>query len=98
MGLSGTDIAKQSASIVLADDNFQTIVEAIKEGRRIFDNISKFIMYLLSCNLAEILVMFLSVCIGIPIPFTAIQILYANLIADVPPSLSLGVDPAERYR
>lgn len=93
MGVTGTDIAKQAANIVLADDNFATIVTAIKEGRRTYDNIVKFIIYLLSCNFSEIITVFVAVSAGLPIPFTAIQILWNNLVADVPPSLSLGADP-----
>lgn len=91
MGKTGTDIAKQAASIILADDNFDTIVRAIKEGRRIYDNIIKFNLYLLSCNFSEIVVVFTAIAADIAIPFNAIHILYANLIADVPPSLCLGI-------
>jgi len=80
MGITGTDITKQSASIVLADDNFKTIAYAVQEGRRIYDNIKKFILYLLSCNAAEIFVMLLAVIIGAPVPFAPIQILWANII------------------
>jgi Ca2+-transporting ATPase len=96
MGLSGTDIAKQSASIILTDDNFSSIVAAVKEGRRTLDNIIKFIMYLLSCNFAEIIVTLVAVSANITIPFTSIQILFANLVADVPPSLSLGAEPPSK--
>lgn len=94
MGVGSTDMAKNSADIILTDDNFVTIVEAIKEGRRTYDNIKKFVSYLLACNSAEIYVMLFSVIIGLPIPFTPIMILWANLIADVPPALALGLDPA----
>jgi Ca2+-transporting ATPase len=96
MGITGTDITKQSASIVLADDNFKTIAYAVQEGRRIYDNIKKFILYLLSCNAAEIFVMLLAVIIGAPVPFAPIQILWANIIADIPPAMSLGIDPSEK--
>jgi len=77
------------------DDNFKTIVAAIREGRIIYDNIKKFILYLLSCNSAEVYTMLLCGIIGLPVPFSAIMILWVNLIADLPPALSLGVDPAE---
>ncbi|KAJ2889814.1 hypothetical protein IWW38_004482, partial [Coemansia aciculifera] len=96
MGLSGTDITKQAADIVLTDDNFTTIVAAVEEGRRIFDNIAKFILYLLSCNTAEILLFLFAAVINLDFPFTTIMILWANIIADIPPALSLGVDPPER--
>ena len=95
MGITGTEITKQAASIVLSDDNFSTIVAAIKEGRRVFDNISKFIIYLLSCNSAEIWVMLISVCANLPPPFSSVNILYANIIADIPPSMSMGLEPTE---
>ncbi|KAJ2717900.1 hypothetical protein H4S00_004034 [Coemansia sp. D1744] len=95
MGLGGTDITKQAADMVLMDDNFTTIVVAVEEGRRIFDNILKFIMYLLSCNSAEIILFLLAAVLNLDLPFTTIMILWANIIADVPPSLSLGMDPPE---
>ncbi|KAJ2747374.1 hypothetical protein GGI20_000512 [Coemansia sp. BCRC 34301] len=96
MGLNGTDITKQAADIVLTDDNFTTIVAAVEEGRRIFDNILKFILYLLSCNTAEILLFLFAAVLNLDLPFTTIMILWANIIADIPPALSLGVDPPER--
>eukprot|EP01114_Cavostelium_apophysatum_P000463 TRINITY_DN10425_c0_g1_i2.p1 TRINITY_DN10425_c0_g1~~TRINITY_DN10425_c0_g1_i2.p1 ORF type:complete len:447 (-),score=150.41 TRINITY_DN10425_c0_g1_i2:1077-2417(-) len=96
MGKGATDMAKDSADVILSDDNFTTIVEAIKEGRRTYDNIKKFVYYLLACNSAEIYVMLFAVIIGLPIPFTPIMILWANLIADLPPALALGVDPPVR--
>ncbi|KAF9188028.1 P-type ATPase [Haplosporangium sp. Z 767] len=95
MGIAGTDITKQAADIVLANDNFNTIVEAVQEGRRVFDNILKFIVYLLSCNCAEIFLFLLCACVGEELPFTVIMILWANIIADVPPAMALGVEPAE---
>ncbi|KAJ1898937.1 hypothetical protein LPJ66_002437 [Kickxella alabastrina] len=95
MGLSGTDITKQAADIVLTDDNFTTIVLAIEEGRRIFDNILKFILYLLSCNSAEIFLFLIAAVLNLDFPFTTIMILWANIIADIPPALSLGLDPPE---
>ncbi|KAF9214155.1 P-type ATPase [Podila verticillata] len=95
MGIAGTDITKQAADIVLANDNFNTIVEAVEEGRRVFDNILKFIVYLLSCNCAEIFLFLLCAMVDVPLPFTVIMILWANIIADVPPAMALGVEPAE---
>ncbi|KAJ2871098.1 hypothetical protein FB639_004519 [Coemansia asiatica] len=96
MGLGGTDITKQAADIVLVDDNFTTIVAAVEEGRRIFDNILKFILYLLSCNSAEIFLFLFAAILNLDFPFTTIMILWANIIADIPPALSLGMDPPER--
>ncbi|PIA14314.1 calcium ATPase [Coemansia reversa NRRL 1564] len=96
MGLGGTDITKQAADMVLMDDNFTTIVVAVEEGRRIFDNILKFIMYLLSCNSAEIILFLYAAVLNLDLPFTTIMILWANIIADIPPALSLGMDPPER--
>ncbi|CAG8432950.1 9868_t:CDS:10 [Diversispora eburnea] len=95
MGISGTEITKQAADIVLTNDDFSTIVAAVEEGRQVFDNILKFIVYLLSCNGAEIVVMLLCAIINVELPFTTIMILFANIIADVPPAISLGVEPAE---
>jgi len=95
MGIGGTEITKQAADIVLADDNFSTIVEAIREGRRVYDNILKFIVYLLSCNSAEIQLMMICTIFNIPLPFTTIMILWANIIADVPPATALGLEPPE---
>jgi len=93
MGMQSTDMAKNAADIILTDDNFITIVVAVQEGRRTYDNIRKFVAYLLSCNSAEIWVMLFSVIVGLPVPFTPIMILWANLIADLPPALALGLDP-----
>eukprot|EP00834_Sanchytrium_tribonematis_P001718 NODE_44_length_33449_cov_1.575742.p18 type:complete len:280 gc:universal NODE_44_length_33449_cov_1.575742:28741-27902(-) len=95
MGLSGTEITKQAADVILADDNFTTIIIAVEEGRRVFDNIVKFIVYLLSCNSAEIFLMLFSAIINVPMPYTAKSTLWANIIADVPPAMSLGVEPKE---
>ena len=95
MGITGTDITKQAADIVLGDDNFSTIVLAVEEGRRVFDNINKFIVYLLSCNSAEIWTVLIAVVAGVRAPFSAINILWSNIIADIPPSMSLGVEPKE---
>lgn len=80
MGISGTEITKQAADIVLANDDFSTIVAAVEEGRQVFDNILKFIVYLLSCNGAEIVLMLVCTAIDIPLPFSTIMILWANII------------------
>jgi Ca2+-transporting ATPase len=96
MGRSGTDVTREAASLVLADDNFTTIVSAVEEGRSIYDNIRKFIRFLLACNTGEILTMFLAMLIGLPLPLRAIQILWINLVTDGLPAIALGVDPAEK--
>ncbi|KAJ3074223.1 P-type ATPase [Podochytrium sp. JEL0797] len=95
MGIGGTEITKQAAEIVLSDDNFATIVEAVREGRLVFDNIKKFVVYLLSCNSAEIVLFLVCAIVNVPMPFTSMQVLWANIIADIPPALSLGVEVAE---
>ncbi|NLA58400.1 MAG: calcium-translocating P-type ATPase, SERCA-type [Firmicutes bacterium] len=95
MGITGTDVAKEAAEMVLADDNFATIVAAVAEGRTIYDNIRKAIYYLLSCNVGEILAIFVSIMLGWGRPLTAIQILWINLVTDGLPALALGVEPAE---
>ncbi len=90
---SGTDVTKETADMILEDDNFTTIVKAVEEGRGIYDNMTKFIRYMLSSNLAEIVVIFLALIIGLPIPFVATQILWINLVTDGVPALALGTDP-----
>ncbi len=95
MGKEGTDVARQAADIVLADDNFATIVGAVEEGRRIFANIRKFIRYLLSCNFSNVFAILISTIAGFPLPFTPIQILWLNLVTDSPPALALGFDKLE---
>lgn len=94
-GEAGTEITKQAADLVLLDDNFSTIIEAVEEGRHVFDNILKFIVYLLSCNGAEIFLMLMCAIANLETPLTVMMILYANIIADIPPAMALGVEPAE---
>jgi len=95
MGIRGSDVTREAADMILADDNFATIVAAIEEGRVIYDNIRKFIRLLLSANWDEILAVFAAAMADLPIPFTPIQILWINLVTDGLPALALGVDPAE---
>lgn len=95
MGRGGTDVAKEAADLILADDNFTTIVAAVKEGRGIYDNIKKTIHFLLSCNIGEILTVFVGFLLGLPTPLLAIQLLWVNLVTDSLPALALGVEPIE---
>nr|WP_083832990.1 calcium-translocating P-type ATPase, PMCA-type [Candidatus Arthromitus sp. SFB-rat-Yit] len=92
MGISGTDVTKEASAMILMDDNFSTIVSAVEEGRKIYLNIRKFIRYLLSCNIGEVLTMFLASIFSLPNPLTPIQILFVNLATDGLPALALGVD------
>ncbi|MGH2405615.1 MAG: cation-translocating P-type ATPase, partial [bacterium] len=96
MGITGTDVAKESAKMVLLDDNFATIVSAVQEGRVVYDNIRRFIKYLLTCNASEIAVMLCGPLLGMPLPLQPLQILWMNLVTDGPPALALGVEPAEQ--
>src|SRR5690606_9681374 len=93
MGITGTDVAKGASDIILTDDNFATIVSAVEQGRNIFANIKKAVLFLLSCNLGEITALFLGILLKLPTPLTAVQILFVNLITDSLPAISLGMDP-----
>ncbi len=95
MGITGTDVTKEAAAMTLTDDNFASIVAAVEEGRGIFGNIKKYLMYLLSSNLGEIVLMAGATLAGLPLPLTAVQILYVNLATDGLPALALAVDPPE---
>ncbi len=96
MGITGTDVTREAAAMTLLDDNFATIVAAVEEGRGIFGNIKKYLMYLLSSNIGEITLMAGASLLGMPLPLTAVQILYINLATDGLPALALSVDPHER--
>ena len=96
MGITGTDVAKGAAEMVLLDDNFATIVAAVEEGRIIYDNIRRFIKYLLTCNVSEIAVMLIGPLLGMPLPLLPLQILWMNLVTDGLPALALGIEPAEK--
>jgi Ca2+-transporting ATPase len=95
MGITGTDVSREAAAMTLTDDNFASIVAAVEEGRSIFGNIKKYLMYLLSSNIGEIGLMAGAALLGMPLPLTAVQILYVNLATDGLPALALAVDPPE---
>lgn len=96
MGISGTDVTKEASDMVLVDDNFASIVNAVEEGRGIFDNIQKFVHYLLACNASEVMLMFAAGLLGWPSPLLAVQILWINLVTDGLPALALAMEPPER--
>lgn len=95
MGITGTDVAKNTADMILTDDNFASIVAAVEEGRIIFSNIKKFVYFLLSCNIGEILLVFTSILMNLPVPLLPIQLLWLNLVTDSFPALALGVEKGE---
>ncbi len=95
MGITGTDVAKETADMVLTDDNYASIVSAVEQGRIIYSNIRKFVFFLLSSNVAEIMVIFLATLAGLPAPLTAIQLLWLNLITDGAPALALAVEKGD---
>ncbi|HCE13127.1 MAG TPA: ATPase [Enterococcus sp.] len=95
MGIRGTEVAKESSDMILTDDRFGTIVDAIKEGRIIFDNIKKYVSFLFSCNMVEIVTIFLSVIFLMPIPIQPLHILFLNLVIDIAPAMALAFEPAE---
>ena len=95
MGLTGTDVAREAATMVLTDDNFATIVKAVREGRTIYDNIVKFVRFQLSTNIGAILTVLIAPFLGLPLPFTPIQLLWVNIIMDGPPAMALGIDPPQ---
>jgi Ca2+-transporting ATPase len=95
MGITGTDVSKETAEMVLTDDNYASIVSAIEQGRVIYSNIRKFVYYLLSCNMAEIAILFIAMLAGLPLPLVPIQLLVLNLITDGAPALALGVEKGD---
>ncbi|WP_440895235.1 cation-translocating P-type ATPase [Amphibacillus sp. Q70] len=96
MGKAGTDVAKEASDLILLDDNFATVVGAVEEGRHIYENIRKFIRYLLASNVGEILVMLFAMIVGLPLPLLPVQILWVNLVTDGLPALALGMDQSEK--
>ncbi len=95
MGKTGTDVARQAADVVLTDDNFATLTEAVKQGRAVYSNIRKFVRYLLSCNIGEVLTMFLGILLGMPSVLLPTQLLLVNLVTDGLPAVALGLEPPE---
>ncbi|MBN1644608.1 calcium-translocating P-type ATPase, SERCA-type [Candidatus Woesearchaeota archaeon] len=96
MGVTGTDVAKEASDMILGDDNFASIVSAVEQGRVIFDNIKKFVEYLLSSNMGEVLTLLTAVLFGLPLPLIALQLLWINLVTDGAPALALGFEPPEK--
>lgn len=96
MGITGTDVAKGSSDMILADDNFSTIITAIEQGRNIYSNIKKAVVFLLSCNVGEVVVMLLAILCGLPVPLIATQLLWINLVTDTLPAVALGMDPGDK--
>ena len=95
MGITGTDVTRESAAMVLMDDNFTSIVSAVEEGRAIYDNIQKFLIFLLSCNVGEMLLMLVATLIGWPAPLLPVHLLWINLVTDGLPALALAMEPPE---
>ena len=95
MGITGTDVAKSTAEVILTDDNFATIVHAVEEGRIIYANIKKFVSFLLSCNIGEVLVILIAILLNMPVPLLPIQLLWLNLLTDSFPALALGMEKGE---
>lgn len=96
MGIEGTDVAKNASDMILADDNFSTIINAIEQGRNIYNNIKKSVVFLLSCNVGEVIAMFVSIIAGLPVPLIATQLLWINLVTDTLPAVALGMDPGDK--
>lgn len=96
MGIVGTDVAKNASDMILADDNFTTIIKAIEHGRNIYNNIKKSVIFLLSCNVGEVIVMLITIVAGLPVPLLATQLLWMNLITDTLPAVALGMDPGDK--
>ncbi len=96
MGITGTDVAREASKMILTDDNFVSITNAIEEGRGIYDNIKKFVYFMLSSNMAEVLIIFLAALVGMPLPMVAIQLLWINLVTDGLPALALGIEPISK--
>lgn len=96
MGIEGTDVAKNASDMILADDNFSTIITAIEQGRNIYNNIKKSVIFLLACNVGEVITMLVAIGVGLPIPLIATQLLWINLLTDTLPAVALGMDPGDK--